>query len=401
MISTNLNQDNSKNLVLSNENLQQSETWEKLKELHILGEIKPGDRISTETGDITNTLSRLAKMFAGEYQVIQRTLADGNFQEELVRISSPITANICHEIPESTEQLTSQLKEYGHILIRTGQPLDQDQIIKLIGGSKKLMNYRYGNQERKQVPGSIYLNVTPWQQEMDILPHNELTYHTEFPQNVCFICKQPTEYGGETTIYDCQQAFANLSPSFQKEAIEKNIIFAKKYVQQRNHPKYSSWQQMFDENTTTEEVIAHWTTFGYTCLLHQESENGEIIDIVETQIERPIAYNYNGNTCLHASIVGVAPYWYREIWQDKEPQVMLKSEDGELYPEERVQEMEEAIKSARIFYNNLQENDVLLLDNPRIAHGRLPFRGDRVVGVLMGGKGCFEFQENGWVVEEK
>lgn len=63
--------------------------------------------------------------------------------------------------------------------------------------------------------------------------------------------------------------------------------------------------------------------------------------------------------------------------------------------------MEEAVKSARIFHNNWQENDVLILDNPRIARGRVPFRGDRVVGVLMAGKGCFEFQKNGWVVEEK
>ncbi len=202
-------------------------------------------------------------------------------------------------------------------------------------------------------------------------------------------------------MYDCQQAFANLSPSSQKEAIERNVIFARKYVKQRNHPRYSSWQQMFNENMTVEEVIAQWTKLGYTCLLSEKSKSREIIDIVETHIKRPIAYNYNGKTCFHASIVGAATYWYQEVWKGKEPQVMVKSENGELYPEAQVQEMEEAIKSARIFYDNWQENDVLILDNLRIAHGRLPFRGDRVVGILMGGKRHFEFQENGWVVEEK
>ena len=153
---TNLTHNHSWDLVLSKEDSQQPEIWEKLKELHILGEIKPGDRISTETGDLTNNLSRLAKMFAGEYRVIDRTLADGNFQQELLRISPSSTANICNEMPASTEQLESQLNEHGHILIRTGQPLNEDKIVELIGGRERLMNYKHGLNERKKVPDSIF-----------------------------------------------------------------------------------------------------------------------------------------------------------------------------------------------------------------------------------------------------
>ncbi|AOY80722.1 TauD/TfdA family dioxygenase [Moorena producens JHB] len=254
---TNLTNNHPWDLVLSKEDSQQPETWEKLKKLHILEEIKPGDRISTETGDITNNLGRLAKMFAGEYRVIDHTLADGNFKQELLRISPSSTANICHEIPASTEQLESQLNEHGHILIRTGQPLNEGKILELIGGTERLMNYKNGLNQRKKVPDSIFSDVTPWSKEEEILPHNELSHHTEFPKYVSFICKQPAQYGGETTIYDCQQAFANLSPSFQKQATEINVIFVRKHVEQRNHKKYdSSWQAILAKNS--KDAIAYW-----------------------------------------------------------------------------------------------------------------------------------------------
>jgi len=140
---------------------------------------------------------------------------------------------------------------------------------------------------------------------------------------------------------------------------------------------------------------------GYTCLLHRESENGKVIDVVETQLKRPLAYRYKGKTCLHASIVGAAAYWYRQVMGDKKPQMELKWENGVAKPEGQLEEMEEAIKSARIFYDEWQKNDLLILDNLRIAHGRLPFVGERLVGILMGGKACFEFNSNGWSVGEE
>ncbi|MBC6472737.1 MAG: TauD/TfdA family dioxygenase [Hormoscilla sp. GM102CHS1] len=228
---TNLTCDHPWYLVLSKEDSQQPDVWEKLKELHILGKIKPGDRISTETGDVKNNiLGRLAKMFAGEYRVIGRTIADGNVQQELLRIAPSNAVNICNKIPASTEQLESQLNEHGHILIRTGQSLNEEKIIELIGGTERLMNYKHGLNERKKIRNSIFSDVTPWSKQEEILPHNELSHHTEFPKYVCFTCKQPTQYGGETTIYDCEQAFANLSPSFQKDATERNVIFVRKHV---------------------------------------------------------------------------------------------------------------------------------------------------------------------------
>ena len=399
---TNLTPNHPWNLILSKDDVQKPETWEQLKELHILGKIKPGDKIYAKTGNISNNLSRLAKMFAGEYKINENCICDGNYQQELVRISPSITANIWDKIPRSLQELESQLYEKGHILIRANPPLNEEQLVDLMGGKKELINYnKYGNRKRSNIPDSIYLDVSHWAKELEILPHNELTYHINFPQKVCFICKQPSLYGGETTIYDCQKAFANLSPSFQKEVVKRNCIFIKRYVKQLNHFKYPSWQNFLTENSTSEDAIAHFNKLGYTCCVHREFDHGEMVEVVETQIKRPISYFYQGKICLYASVVGTNSYWYEKVWGDKVPSLLeVKWENGESFSDEEFSEMHEALKSARIVYNNWKKDDVLILDNLRIAHGRLPFIGKRLVGTLMAGKIAFEFKNNEWIVKK-
>ena len=55
--------------------------------------------------------------------------------------------------------------------------------------------------------------------------------------------------------------------------------------------------------------------------------------------------------------------------------------------------------SARISYGGWQKHDVLILDNPRVAHGRLPFIGNRVIGVLMTQPAHFTVADAQWTVD--
>ncbi|NET09741.1 MAG: TauD/TfdA family dioxygenase [Symploca sp. SIO2B6] len=365
--------------------------------LHIKGEIKPGDRLVTRVGTKIDNLKRLASMFAGEYQATHSNLPHGDAQTELLRLSPSITANMCNELPESTDELENQMEDCGFLLVRNGFPLDEDKIVQLMGGSENLIDYGHGLNARAKVPSSIFSYVTPWSEELDILPHNELSHHIEFPRYVCFMCKQPAQYGGETTIYDCEKAFASLSPTSQQAALEKSIIFVRKHVGRRNHKKYSScWQDISAK--TGQEAMGHWLKLGYHCSLSYEHEDGELVEVLETQMKRPLAYWYKGKPCLHASIVGAASYWYQQVPGKQAPQMQVMWEGGEALIEAQFREMEKAIKSARIFYcAQWQTHDLLILDNLRISHGRLPFLGKRLVGLLMGGKAHFEAKSGRWI----
>lgn len=386
-------------IALSKEHSESRAILRKLTELHIKGELQPGDVLTTIKSSSVNNVGHWANMFAGEYEVSEQSLPNGQIRQTLTRIEPVINANILDQAPASSEELEAELREFGHVLIRSGKPLDEGRVLELLIGNGQAMDYRYGNTARKKIKGSSSLQVTPWPKELSILPHSELTYHTEFPKNMSFICKTPASYGGETSIYDCAKAFESLSPDFQRKASRHNVIFRKRYVKAVDHGRYPSWQQVVGEDTTHEDLIDHVSSMGYHCVVFQLEENGSMTTVVETQLTRPMVYEHQGKPCLHSSVVGIAPYWYQEVWPGKEPPLTATWDNGEPFSFEELRQMEEALLSARIFYNNWQKHDVMILDNPRIAHGRLPFIGERVIGALMAQPAQFTRSNGHWAVE--
>lgn len=387
---------------LSKQHSENYTIYQKLAELHTQGAIVAGDTITVikpSAPSETDGAGYLAKLFAGEYQLTEQNLPQGQVRQILIRTEPTINAHIVKELPASAEALENELTQHGHLLVRNGQAIDDHKVMQLLTGEGKAMDYRYGNVARQKIKGTSALQVTPWAKELCILPHSELTYHTDFPKNVSFICKTPAEHGGETTIYDCAKAFAALSPEFQAKAKQQNVIFRKRYVQASNHERYSGWQHIIGENTTADDLIAHFTAKGYHCELLQEEDNGTMLEIVETQLLRPLVYHYQGKPHLHASIIGIAPYWYAQVWSGKTPPLTAVWGNGEPFSIGELRHMEDALLNSRILYNNWQENDVLFLDNLRIAHGRLPFTGKRVTGALMAQPSRFVQADEQWTVE--
>ncbi len=386
-------------IALSEEHSQSRAIYQKLTELHIREQIQPGDVMTTIKSSSVNNVGHLANMFAGEYEVSEQSLPNGQSRQTLTRIVPVINANILDEAPASSEELEAELREFGHVLIRSGKPIDEGLVLELLIGNGKAMDYRYGNTVRNKIKGSSSLLVTPWPKELSVLPHNELSYHTEFPKNACFICKEPAPYGGETSIYDCAKAFEYLSPDFQRKASSHNVIFRKRYVQALDHGRYPSWQQVVGEDTTHEDMIDHVSSMGYDYTVLQLEEKGSVTTVVETQLTRPMVYEYQGKQCLHSSVVGIAPYWYEEVWPGKEPPLTATWDNGEPFSFEELRHMEKALLSARIRYNNWQKHDVMFLDNLKIAHGRLPFIGERVTGLMAAQPARFTNSNGHWTVE--
>ncbi|MCB0376289.1 MAG: TauD/TfdA family dioxygenase, partial [Sinomicrobium sp.] len=270
----------------------------------------------------------------------------------------------------------------------------------LIKGTGKPMDYnRYGTTTRKKIKNSKALQVTPWAKEVILPAHNEMTHHTEFPKNMAFLCKEPAQYGGETAIYDCARAFENLSPEMQQKISNRNVICRKRYVESASDLRYISWKQVLGEDTTREQAMEHFSSLGYQCHSIQEKENGKTLDILEIHLLRPMVYQYRGKTCLHASMIPLTPFWYWQIWPGKTPPLMVTWENGEPLSYEEFYELDEAVLAARIRYDGWKKHDVLVVDNPRIAHGRLPYTGERLMGGLMAQPARFIQNEAQWQVE--
>ena len=124
---------------------------------------------------------------------------------------------------------------------------------------------------------------------------------------------------GETSIYDCAKAFKALSPTLQKKVIRHDVVCCKRYVEQHDHSRYPSWQQVLGEGASCKDIVEHFVSIGYQCQQLQEDDQGQMTTVVETRLPRPMVYRYHGEPCLHASMVPLVPYWYGQLWPDQVP----------------------------------------------------------------------------------
>lgn len=358
------------------------ELYQKLVKMHIAGDIQVGDKITGIWQANLCNICYIAKIFDDEYEVLTESAASKAGQKTVVRVPGNIGANIHTELPASPNELKSEFEQYGHIIVRPGKVIEEEKILEIFG-PHELIDYRYGNTERKQIQGSRALNVTAWPEELMIPAHSEMTYHLEFPKLVVFICKETSQYGGETSIYDCARAYQNLPSELKAKIQNRDALCCKRYVKSKQHHRYPSWCQVLGANASAEDAIEHFHLLGYSCEKFQEEEPDGCVTVVETRLQRPMVYRYRNMLCLHASMVALTPYWYDQLWPDDAPPLIAVWDDGTAISQEEFYMLHDAMLSARISYGGWQQHDILILDNPRMAHGRLPFIGRRQIGVLM------------------
>lgn len=389
------------------ENMELSETassdakiYHQLVQQHLKGDIKVGNTITAYKSTELKSASYFAKMFEGEYDVQEKILSDKKIIQQLTKISPFINANIKTVVPTSSEALEADLKEHGHVVLRTGKRINEDFIEKLLVGRGKTMEYnRYGTTKRKKVKDAKGVQVTPWNKDLLLPAHNEMTHHVNFPKNMAFTCIDPAPFGGETTIHDCAKAYELLSEEMKEKVTNRNVIVKKRYVADTTDLKYISWKQAVGEGATIAEVMTHFTSIGYECEHIKEEENGQVIDIIEVSLLRPMVYHYDDKTCLHISMIPLTPFWYNQVWANTTPPLRVTWDNHEPLSYEEFHELDKTVLSARLRYDGWRKHDVLVVDNLRTAHGRLPYIGERVMTGQMAQPAQFVQNDNKWEVE--
>ncbi|MEO0870066.1 MAG: hypothetical protein AAFY17_16875, partial [Cyanobacteria bacterium J06642_11] len=147
------------------------EIYQRLVDLHTCGDIHIGDVISGIKRPCLTNVSYVAKIFAGDYSANENELANGQIQQTLTRVVNVANANIHRELPRSAEEITTELKKYGHILVRSETPVNEQHILQLLGNGEA-MDYRYGNTAREQLKDSQSLKVTAWPKALMLPAHN-------------------------------------------------------------------------------------------------------------------------------------------------------------------------------------------------------------------------------------
>lgn len=243
-------------------------------------------------------------------------------------------------------------------------------------------SYKDGNSPRTRVSANVYTS-TEYPKEYRITMHNELSYSGNWPGHLLFYCHIPAEEGGETPISDCRQLLKQLNPDIVTAFEEKGVRYTRFLGGAKSIGK--NWMSTFetDDRSTVEAYCREnnidflWKGDG----LYLSQQGPGIIRHPITQE----AVWFNQADQFHPSSLPEEVFMGLELMyadnKEQYPQYAYYGDGAEIPHEHLRTVTEKHFDNALVF--RWQKGDVLILDNLLVAHGRMPFKGERKVYVSM------------------
>lgn len=269
------------------------------------------------------------------------------------------------------------LASHGAVLLR-GPVLREDGVeIAMEIIDENLLDDAFWSTPRSKVSGKT-LTATEYPSPRTILLHSEMAYMTTWPRYVAFHSLVVADEGGQTTICDIEKVSADLG--------DRLIPFAQKGVQYRRTFQRGvdiPWQTAFQtqDKADVQEVAdrngmsVEWLSGDALVTTHNaqgtiKAEDGR--DIYFSQAH--LFHESNLDPVARDQIV-------EAFGRDRLPRQAFYG-DGSPIADADVQAVRDAFEANQTGMH-WQPGDVLILDNMRYAHGRMPFKGSRRLHVSM------------------
>lgn len=281
----------------------------------------------------------------------------------------------------SRDYIRELLNKHGAILFRN---FDVDTIEAFEEFSAKAtsdnwVEYREAATPRSHVNGNVFTS-TEYPASETIFFHNENSHTTTWPLYLCFYCKTPAETGGETPLADCRKIYSDIPLELRNEFEAKNVMYSRSFGYGLGIP----WKKGFPVNSQQEMVDY--------CHLHDMQPvwgRGEQLNLRYTRwasLDHPVTqdkvwFNHATFFNFYSLNPDTRSLIEQHIGQQHAPYNTYYGDGSEI--------TQESIELLRSLYQKhsikipYQKNDVLLIDNMLVAHGRMPFTGTREVFVTM------------------
>jgi alpha-ketoglutarate-dependent taurine dioxygenase len=276
--------------------------------------------------------------------------------------------------------LDAALATHGAVLLRNFNVAGSEDFSSLVNKLCNTVEYVFRSTPRTSVGTNIY-TATEYPKEYTIPVHCENSYQAKWPMKLFFLCQQPAASGGETPLANISLATEKISAEVKDLFRGKDILYVRNYGQGID----LDWKEVF-QTESKDEVESY-------CLAHDIGFEWKAGGGLRTRQIRPA--------------MACHPVSGEELWFNQAHLFHVSSHEPEmreamlaLFPEEDLPRNsyfgdgspieEEVLEHIRAAYRDStftfgwQKNDVLMVDNMRIAHGRKPFSGDRKVLVMMG-----------------
>jgi alpha-ketoglutarate-dependent taurine dioxygenase len=277
--------------------------------------------------------------------------------------------------------IEQKLSLHGGVLFRNFNITSVElfrRFIAAVAGTEPLA-YSERSSPRMAVGDNIYTS-TDYPATQSIFLHNENSYQQSWPMYIFFYCATPAREGGETPIADCRRVYEQISSSIRERFIERQWMYVRNFGDGFGLP----WQTVFQTNEPS-IVEEHCRQNG----IRAEWRSGNRLRIsairnavtTHPRTGEPVWFNHA--TFFH--VTTLEPSVSDALLADYDGAELPTNTfygDGSPIEPEVLDQLREAYRRETVVFS-WQANDVLLLDNMLVAHGRAPYSGERKVLVGM------------------
>jgi len=281
---------------------------------------------------------------------------------------------------QSAKSLIDQhLYKAGAVLFRKFQitnVADFERVVRAISTTGELMNYVENTSPRTTIRGNVKTS-TDHPADQEIVPHNEHSFSNVFPSKLFLCCRTTPLSGGETPLSDCRRITERLPQEIRQRFRSKGGYL---YVRNFGNGFGPDWPTVFQtRDRTLLERYLRANDIGF------EWRPGDRLRIWyrrPTEVIHPVTREtvwFNHLLFWHISSLetSVREVLLRSFSEWDLPNQSFYGDGSSIEPE--MIELLRQIYQKETRQTPWHINDVLVVDNVLLAHGRRAYTGKRLV----------------------
>ncbi|MDB9527411.1 condensation domain-containing protein [Oscillatoria sp. CS-180] len=312
-------------------------------------------------------------------------LREGRLQPDqplpwMIEPNHPAGIDLVAWCQEQSAAIESRLLTHGALLFRGFGAIAPQQFEQVAAALCPGLLTGYGDLPQFDQSDRLY-HSTPYPADKAILFHNESAHLQRWPLKQFFCCQVPAQQGGATPLVDCRELYRRLPPEIRTPFEQKQVRYVRNFVEGLD----VRWQDFFQTNDPALVELAcvragiefEWRTDGG---LRLQTCCPAIIHHPKTA--EPLFFN---QLLLHhiACLKTVEQRSLRSVFSESDLPRHVYYGDGTPIADDVMTQIDDLYQQVAIRFT-WQAGDILMLDNMLTAHGRDPFKGERLLLVAMG-----------------
>ena len=297
-----------------------------------------------------------------------------------MNISSTTQEPLADWIRQHRQQTDEALWADGYVLFRGFEVGGLEGFERCAESACDRLYKHYGDLPLASASENVYF-ATPYPKHLEIQFHNEASHTSSWPSRQLFYCLQPAPEGGEWTLSDGRLVASKLPAAMLDRFRQQGLVYRRRFIRGLD----ASWEQFFKVDSLQQ-------------LKQKVAASGHEIDAPS---ENDVTVSYRTKALLQIPERGTEA-WFNQILlhhpdalppevdallskhfsRDKFPRTVFFG-DGSSIPPDWIKTIDTVLNACSVQIQT-QANDVLLVNNLLLAHGRRPYSGNRQIRVALG-----------------